>query len=191
MRDELLENGLGRYLFVTACFAILAVLNWAIFLRDTIPNPIFLTIIALICFGISSFKFIAVRRQIHHLNRGIAAEKSVGQFLEQFHANGYKVFHDIPGEKGGVKFNIDHVLVGPKGIFTIETNSRNKPCKGECKVLYDGEQVIVNGFPGRRPITQAKAQASWLEDLLKSCTALKSISITPLVVYAGWYVDIY
>jgi hypothetical protein len=40
-------------------------------------------------------------------------EKAVGEFLERFREKGYRIFHDIVGGD----FNIDHVLIGPSGIY--------------------------------------------------------------------------
>lgn len=120
--------------------------------------------------------------------RGIQAEKTVGQYLEQFRVQGYQIFHDIPGESGGKKFNLDHVIVGPKGIFTIETKYARKPEKGETRIQYDGQQISINGFkPDRDPVVQAKAQTNWLYERLKQSTG-KSFFIKPVVVYPGWFV---
>jgi len=39
-------------------------------------------------------------------------------------ADGYRVYHDVPAEEKGAKVNIDHVVVGPTGLFAIERNRR-------------------------------------------------------------------
>lgn len=190
MRDDLLYDKLLPYLLITLFLLMWSVFAWLDHLGLVPMSPLFLTFLSGAGLVVSFVKYFRIREQVRAHNRGLAAEVAVGQFLEQFRKDDYKVFHDVPGESGGKKFNLDHVLVGPKGVFTVETKSRSKPEKGECKILYDGRQVSINGAPpSSEPIDQAKAQAAWLEELLKSCTALKSIPITPLVVFPGWYVD--
>ena len=51
--------------------------------------------------------------------RGAAGERAVGAVLAQLEDEGWKALHDISLGRG----NVDHVLVGPGGIFTIETKS--------------------------------------------------------------------
>jgi hypothetical protein len=190
MRDDLLYDKLLPYWLITLFLIMWSVFAWLDHLGIVPMSPLVLTLFSGASFVVSFVKYFRIRKQVRAHNRGLEAEVAVGQFLEQFRKDDYKVFHDIPGESGGKKFNLDHVLVGPKGIFTVETKSRSKPEKGECKILYDGRQVSINGAaPFSEPVDQAKAQAAWLEDLLKSCTALKSVPITPLVVFPGWYVD--
>jgi hypothetical protein len=105
--------------------------------------------------------------------------------LEGFRQKGYKIFHDVAGEK----FNVDHVLIGPTGIYAIETKTMSIPNGRKATVEYDGEKVTVAGFsPDRDPIVQAKAQSLWLRDLVEDSTG-KSFGVRPVVLYPGWYVN--
>ena len=125
-------------------------------------------------------------KQIRELRLGRTGERAVGQYLEeQLRPAGFQVLHDIPGEG----FNLDHVVVGPTGVFCIETKTRSKPVKGIHAVQYDGEKVTVNGFPPERdPIIQAKAEAHWLHELLESSTG-KKFPVQPIVAFPGWFVE--
>src|SRR5689334_11974907 len=106
--------------------------------------------------------------------------------LEQLRAAGYRVFHDV---KGGENFNIDHVLVGPGGVFAVETKTRSKPEGRDAKVVYDGECVRVDGMePDRDPVEQARANADRVRDLLREMTG-NWIRVRPVVVYPGWWVN--
>ena len=189
-RFDLFGDQILPLVAMTIMLIMLTCALWAVQLGWITLRPGVFTVIT-IGFCIYTFwKFKKVMKKVHLVNRGLSAEKAVGQFLEQFRAKNYAVFHDIPVEAGDKKFNIDHLLVGPKGIFTIETKYRKKPLSGECKVKYDGTQISINGqAPDRDPIAQALGQAAWVQDYLKSCTALASVPVTPLVVFPGWYVD--
>jgi hypothetical protein len=97
---------------------------------------------------------------------------------------GYRAFHDVVGNG----FNVDHILIGPAGVFTVETKTHSKP-KGNTHIVFDGQAVRVNGFePDRDPIVQAKAQGSWLRELLAESTGRK-FTVRSVIVYPGWYVD--
>ena len=109
----------------------------------------------------------------------------MGQFLELLRERGYKVFHDLIG----AGFNVDHVIVGPAGVFTIETKTISKPVRGEARISFDGDTLLVDGpAPDRDPVVQAKAQAGWLRELLRD-TDGKVFPVRPVVVYPGWYIE--
>src|SRR4030042_573098 len=67
---------------------------------------------------------------------GADAEVAVRDVLESL-PEGYFVVHDFDSGKG----MIGRILIGPKGIFTLETKSHT----GE--VTFDGNQLRRNGRP--------------------------------------------
>lgn len=86
-------------------------------------------------------------------------------------------------------FNVDHVIIGPAGAFTIETKTWNKPGKGSPKITFDGETLLAAGWdPDRNPVIQAKAQASWLQRLLAESTG-KTLPVKPVILFPGWYIE--
>jgi len=68
---------------------------------------------------------------------GFDGERYVGEALTPLVAQGFEIYHDVPFEG----FNIDHVPVGPPGIFAVETKTRRKP--GEQIVAF--EVTFTNG----------------------------------------------
>jgi hypothetical protein len=119
------------------------------------------------------------------LRQGIEGEKAVGQFLDRLRADGYQVFHDVLGDG----FNIDHVLIGTAGVFTVETKTWSKPLQGDARISYDGEKLTAGKWqPDRDPLIQAKAQARWMKAQLSESTG-RRLEVQPVVVFPGWYVD--
>jgi len=58
---------------------------------------------------------------------GWQAEVVVGMRLGDARDKGYKIFNDVPETaKDGKLFNLDHVAIGPGGIYVIETKGRSK-----------------------------------------------------------------
>lgn len=188
--DKLMDDKALLYIMLLVWTPVLAVWEWIRYWTHQTPHPIAFSIIAIPAVIFSWIGLCRLRIRLRNISRGLEAEKSVGQYLEQFRAQGYQIFHDIPGESGGKKFNIDHVIIGPKGIFTIETKYARKPERGQTKISYDGKQIAINGRkvdPKRDPVVQAKAQSRDLCSLLKESTG-KAFFVKPVVVYPGWYV---
>jgi hypothetical protein len=119
------------------------------------------------------------------LRLGLEGERTVGRTLEDLRAYGYQVFHDIPG----TNFNIDHVVAGPTGIYTIETKTLSKPARGNPKIIYDGDNLWRDdGWGMDKHLVQACAQASWLADLLNQGRRM-TYSVRPVVLFPGWWVE--
>jgi hypothetical protein len=55
--------------------------------------------------------------------QGARGEEKVGAILDQMSGDGWHALHGVSLGRG----DIDHVLVGPGGIFAIETKSRKRP----------------------------------------------------------------
>jgi hypothetical protein len=112
-------------------------------------------------------------------------ERVVGQYLDALCEQGYRVFHDVVG----TGFNVDHILVGPGGIYTVETKTWSKPVGEGAKVWFNGDELRVDGTESdRNPVIQAKAQAKWVRELLGESTG-KSFAVRPVIVFPCWFVE--
>lgn len=124
-------------------------------------------------------------KEVRSLRLARDGEIAVGQFLEGMRKDGHIIVHDLPGEG----FNVDHVIVGPKGVFTVETKTWSKPASGEPKIEFDGETLLAAGWlPSRDPVVQSKAQARWLGEILEETTGRK-FPVKPVIVFPGWYIE--
>lgn len=188
-KEDLLSDKLLGYFLYPVILLMWAGYEWYRYFLKTPPMPWISTFIALVAFSVCIPKMIKLRKKVKAINRGIEGEKAVGQYLEQFRSQGYQVFHDIPGDAvKGEKFNIDHVLIGPGGVFTVETKYVRKPGKGQCVVERDGDTLLINRrTPSRNPIIQAKAQSRHIAKVLSDSTG-RTFAVKPIVVYPGWYV---
>ena len=119
---------------------------------------------------------------------GLDCEMAVGQELNGLMYDGYRIFHDIPADG----FNIDHVVVGPNGVFAVETKGRSKPDRGRGKpdatVVFDGKNLHFPDSSESEPLAQARRQARWLSKWLSSAVA-QPITAHPVLALPGWYID--
>ncbi|MBL8485201.1 MAG: NERD domain-containing protein, partial [Rhodocyclaceae bacterium] len=158
-REELITDKVLWPMMVAVMVIIVAGLEWFRFFHPLPPQPWVMTFIAVlgILYSVWTIKRNAPR--IKALKLAEEGEKAVGQYLEKFREFGYQIFHDVMGDD----FNVDHVLIGPAGVFTVETKTWKKPAKGSPRISFDGECLKADGIvPSRDPVVQAKAQASWL-----------------------------
>ena len=179
------QEKLADLVVPTFCLVVLAVFEWWRWWFPVPPMPLPFTAIALIAVLYAFPRVMRHRAGMKTDRQGRDGERYVGQMLEQLRDKGYRVFHDIPGEG----FNIDHVIIGPAGVFTIETKTRSKPPSGRPTIVYDGNTIrIEKGFRFDEPLKQARAQAWWLANLLNDGRGTR-FSVRPIVVFPDWYVE--
>jgi len=183
-RLKLVTDRLITHLLAAAIFGVVAMQEWVRLFMPREPMPWMFTAVFAATAGFFLYRVFQTRPAIRRLKQARDGERAVGQYLERLRADGYEVFHDVIGDG----FNVDHVLIGPAGVFTIETKSYSKPASGPAEISFDGEQVAIGGWqPDRNPVIQARAQAGWLRALLKETTG-REFTILPVIVYPGWFV---
>lgn len=99
---------------------------------------------------------------VEQRERGAAAEEQVGGLLDQL--AGWRVIHDASMGRG----NVDHILLGPAGVFTVETKSHPGPVR----------VARVHG----ETLRQAHAQR-------KAVEAITGLSVEPMLVFSRAWVD--
>jgi hypothetical protein len=97
-------------------------------------------------------------------DRGAAAEEYVGGLLDELPGSDWLVIHDASLGRG----NVDHILIGPAGVFTVETKSHPGP--------------VRVGHTHGATLRQAHAQRKAIERVTK-------MSVEPLIVFSRARVD--
>ena len=97
-------------------------------------------------------------------DRGATGEEHVGDLLDSLEGDGWHVIHDASLGRG----NVDHILMGPAGVFTVETKSHPGPIK-------------VGRVHGAT-LSQAQAQRKAIE-------RVTGIPVEALIVFSRAWVD--
>ncbi|MBS1190424.1 MAG: hypothetical protein H6R10_2216 [Rhodocyclaceae bacterium] len=184
-RFDLFYDKLLAPMLVVLMFGWYAVMEWWRYFFPSSANPWFFTAIAVVGAIYAVFQARKVWPRIKAMKLAEEGEKAVGQFLERLRHEGYYVFHDIVGQD----FNVDHVIIGPAGVFTVETKTWKKPKQGKPEIRVEGETLTAGGrTPDRSPVVQAKAQANWIKGLLSDSTG-KKYPVRPVVLFPGWFIE--
>ncbi len=183
--ERLWDDKLEPLLLWALIMVVIAGLEWWRAWTKSPPSPWLFTVVAIGAIAWAGWRLFKALPRLRALRQGIDGERVVGQFLERLREQGYQVFHDVQGQN----FNLDHVLIGPAGVFTIETKTWSKPLKGDARIRFDGQTLQVGGHePERDVMAQAAAQASWLKALLAESTG-RSFEVRPVVLFPGWFVE--
>ncbi len=156
-------------------------------LNNTTFVPVFFAVLGITTL-VSAWWFIrkALTRADYYL--GYFGERVVGETLEQLRAEGWRIFHDVPAQVGKMKFNVDHVAVGPGGVFGIETKSRRKgharPGRKDYEAFYDGKMLSWpwTDEPEAYGVKNALDRAKWLEEWLVTAIGEK-IRVNPVLTF--------
>ena len=112
-------------------------------------------------------------RRVESFFKGARGEEIVAGILAGLPPD-YHVFHDFTAGS----FHVDHVVLGPTGVLSIET----KYWAGQ--VTVEEGHVLVDGrLPSRSPVSQALSQSDAVKAVLKSAGCENTV--TALVCFAS------
>jgi hypothetical protein len=172
------------WLYVPAVLLALTLLEWVRFAFEWKPAPWTFTVVATAGCGAALFKLRQLALEARRERLGRDGEDAVADVLQGLVAQGWQVFHDVPGDRG----EVEHVTIGPAGVFTIEAKTGLRPEGRRAKVVVDRAGVSVAGAPpSHDALDRASARAAWLAELLKRSTG-KPFRVRSVLLFPGWHV---
>ena len=114
---------------------------------------------------------------------GLTGERAVVKNISDKLSSDYSIFNDVllkDQKRGG---NVDHIIVGPTGIFVMETKNN----KGV--VAYNGYNW--KGIRGN-PSQQAVSNTFRIKDILKNCEVFKekALYVNAVVLFTNSKIDL-
>ncbi|MFH1499542.1 MAG: nuclease-related domain-containing protein [Verrucomicrobiota bacterium] len=159
--------------------------------------PFLLTELILLFLGFAWSLMFAIRQVVRRLFRyrsdklGYLGERFVAEKIAPLAREGFQIFHDVPAKNKGASFNLDHVVVGPTGLWLIETKTRRKgrvrPGRVEHEVQYDGRVLSWPWAEDMHGLNQAQWEAHWLGEWINQRTGLR-VTAQPILALPGWMV---
>src|SRR5205085_1527607 len=97
---------------------------------------------------------------------GAEGEEHIARKLDRLERDGYRVLHDAraPGSRG----NIDHVVVGPTGVLTIETKNYGGNINPRRLLFARETRATHNGRRLDGVVDQALREADVVASVLRS-----------------------
>ncbi len=121
----------------------------------------------------------------HNYILGIDGERLVADELRELERLGCHVVHDVPSTRPGA--NVDHVVVGPPGVFVVETKTRTK--KKDSKVKFDGATLTIDGQDHAKEIReQVEACCTEIISDIRTMTG-KTVAVRGVVLFPVWFVE--
>ncbi len=107
---------------------------------------------------------------------GLKGERKVGRELERLVPHGWRVLHGIEKGNGG---DIDHLLIGPGGVFTINTKTHRG-----ASVWVGDTMTKVNGGKPQPYAAASRAEADYVRSVLgRHCDF--DVPVDPVLVFVG------
>lgn len=181
---EVIERQISDRILFVGMIGVMTVMEWLKWALKPEPRPDLYTLLFVVLIAIITPSIIRTRKQIRALRLGRDGERAVGQTLEQLRRYGYRVFHDILGPS----WNIDHIVIGPGGVFTVETKTLSKPLKGRAIIRHENRSLKKGPFDLSNHLDQARAQATYVQAWLKDVTG-QHYEVQPTLVFPGWCID--
>lgn len=112
-------------------------------------------------------------RRVESYFKGARGEEKVSRILQEL-PDDYHVFNDFLAS--GV--HVDHVVVGPAGVFAIETK-----CWSGCVTVEDGGIFVSGRLPDRSPLLQVQHECVLVRETLQRRGWMGPV--TPVLVFAS------
>lgn len=137
-----------------------------------------------ILYGLNKIKRLKARkRRLHSTYEG---QMAVSQEVNHLMPDGYRVYHDFPTDR----FHIDHIIVGPNGVFTVTIKVLPGLARqGTNTLKLDGQRLCIGKIRDDRTLPYASFQASWLAKWLLTATG-EVLAVQPILTVPGWRMKI-
>jgi hypothetical protein len=111
-------------------------------------------------------------------------QMAVAQEVSRLAPEGHRVYHDFPTDR----FHIDHIVVGPNGVFTVTTKViHTLGRRRENRLSVNGSILRYGKTDDERAIPYAAFQASWLAKWLLTATG-EALAVQSILTIPGWQI---
>ncbi|HEY7892635.1 MAG TPA: nuclease-related domain-containing protein [Solirubrobacteraceae bacterium] len=131
-------------------------------------------------FVVSRFVLPLVERH----DRGATGEEHVGALLDRLGHEGWRVIHDVSFGHG----NVDHIVIGPGGVFTVETKSHPGPVRarrihGATIAQAHSQQRLIERITGEPVQSLLVFSRAWVD---KPLARRRGVRVLPAGMLVGY-----
>lgn len=114
-------------------------------------------------------------KKTDRIDYGYKGEIDVSKVLDNLPFE-YKIIHDIVVDN---KYNIDHLVIGPTGIYTIETKNHRGIVSNKGDILYINNKLFEKDI-----VKQAISEALYIKNKIENELKI-NIFVKPVIVFAN------
>jgi len=197
VRLSFLEEQTRWLLLGTSTIPIVILLAGALALAGRAPDDHSLTVPILAALGFLAtagtggyflHQTLAERR---HRGLALQGHRIVNDSLAPLIPAGFKIFHDIPTEPNNPDNNLHHLVIGPSGIFAIESRTPairpTIPGRKPQEIIFDGDQLIYPWGQDNAGIVPTRQKAEWLSEWIFQLVGQR-VPINAVLTFPGWWV---
>ena len=165
LRISQLNDKIVEVLLLPMVTFVASIFIWMIylgFMKVGFISALFMTFLLAVFSIRAFFKIREIHRQIENHQKGLDGERYVGLKLERLSSDNTFIFHDINCEK----FNIDHIIISTKGIFTIDVKNWTLPDREYNQADYifkNNELIDSTGELQKDLMYKIESQGNWFE----------------------------
>ena len=195
VHEKLLDTALSVVPWL-GCSVVATIIALGVVLDRLLPDgPLWwlpIVTVVPITYTLTFWKFRRVKEEMVRLRLGLRGERYVAARLEELRPLGYLVTHDLPAavKEEDTHFNIDHVIVGPGGVFAVETKTWSKPAGENPKLLLRGDALVRSDRPLHPEQAKAPEQARnagfRVAKILKAATG-RDFPVAAILAVPGWW----
>lgn len=176
--ERLFDDRFVAFFVIMIAFWMVCIVAWVQKIAGQNPDPRFWTLLALFVTAYGGFQIFRLRPQLRRLRYGELGERRVADAFDRIRAKGFSIFHDLPANG----FNVNHVVVGPSGIYAIETKVRH----GADTIRYqsDNELLLGEKINDNPALRQVRAAAHAVHEQLKQ-NLHEAYWVKPVLVFVG------
>lgn len=178
--DRFFDERLVASFVVVIAFWMVCLVAWIQKFAGHNPDPRFWTLLSLFVTAYGGFEVFRLRPQLRRLRERRRGDHRVTRLLERLRRKGFVALHDLAANE----FRIDHIIVGPPGVYAIESKSWNAFGSGTIDCQGDNELLLSGRVRDGRALHQAREAAHAAQLILKD-ELQERRPVKGLLVFAG------
>jgi hypothetical protein len=173
------------YFLIVFTFWIVCLVEWTQALTGERSDPRFWLLLSLLVTVYGGLQTFRLYPQLRRHRRGGRGQATVAEVLDRMQPKGFAAFNDLSEND----FDVDHIVVGPSGIYVMETKTRAVFGSGTIDYRNENELILGGRITDNHPLKQTRAAAEVVRNRLQEHFH-QQYPVKPVVVFMGdWHVN--
>lgn len=184
-KERIVDHRLVPFFLVVFTFWMVCIVEFTQKIGGQTLDPRFWMFLSILVTIYGGFKVFRLRSQVGHFSTRHRKDGRVGEILNRVRAKGFVTYDRLSETES----NVDHVVVGPTGIYVIETKERTVFGSRTIDYLDENQLVLGGKITDSQPLKKTRGAADAIRRQLQEHLH-QQFPVKPLVVFLGeWHVN--